>query len=175
MPWPPGSVSEPSCSQGLRGTGLPEPLLFLPDPTPLQLSFVLLGVGADLNLGVQDPASGPLRRVLHATRSPHSSGTRTGCCCLLQCFPRGCVRAGCTTPWETRRCPSGPEGRFQLGACELLLLPLACSSSGERRRSPLQQPPRRLTLELGLISLTRPVILSSSPGTFQSILGATAT
>lgn len=68
MLWPPGRMSEPSCSQGLQGAGLPELLQFLLDLTPLQLSFVLLGVGADLILGVQDPASGPLHRVLHATR-----------------------------------------------------------------------------------------------------------
>lgn len=47
MPWPPGSMSEPSCSQGSWGTSLPELLLYLPDLTSSQLSFVL-GVGADL-------------------------------------------------------------------------------------------------------------------------------
>lgn len=48
MPWPPGSMSEPSCSQGSWGTSPPELLLYLPDLTSSQLSFVLLGVGADL-------------------------------------------------------------------------------------------------------------------------------
>lgn len=48
MPWPPGSMSEPSCSQGSWGTSPPELLLYLPDLTSSQLSFVVLGVGADL-------------------------------------------------------------------------------------------------------------------------------
>lgn len=91
MPWPPGSMSEPSCSQGSWGTSPPELLLYLPDLTSSQLSFVLLGVGADLTHSwVQDSASGPLHhRVLHATWSLLSSGTRTRCCCFPQCFPTG--------------------------------------------------------------------------------------
>lgn len=58
MPWPPGSMSEPSRSQGSQGTSPPELLPLLPDLTPSQSSFVL-GMGADLILGVWDPASGP--------------------------------------------------------------------------------------------------------------------
>lgn len=91
---------------------------------------------------------------------------------LSPVFPRGLSRAGCVTPGKHHP-PLRPRGAFPAGGVGA---PAAvsgrCSSSG------LCVLPsaalHRLTLELDLISLTRPVILSSSPSTFQSILGATA-
>lgn len=46
VPWPPGSMSEPSCSRGSLETSPPELLEFPPDLLRSHLSF--LGVGADL-------------------------------------------------------------------------------------------------------------------------------
>lgn len=134
LPWPPGSKSEPSCSQGSQGTSPPELLLFMPDLTPSQSSFVLLGVGADLtHSGVQDPVSGPLHhRVLHATWSLLSSGTRTRCCRLPQCFPWDMYRQALSSPRETGCCPAAQRGRpmgwlcclWQLFLFWILLSPL---------------------------------------------------
>lgn len=83
-PQPPGSMFEPSCSQGSQKTSPPELLQFLPDLTPSQLSFVLRGMDADLtHPWGPGPSIGLLHpRVLHATWSLLSSGTRTRCCCF---------------------------------------------------------------------------------------------
>lgn len=138
LPWPPGSKSEPSCSQGSQGTSPSELLLSMPDLTPSQLSFVLLGVGADLThswgLGSSVRASTPQGPACQW--SLLSSGTRTRCCCLPPCFPGDTYRQALSTPWETRCCPSalrgvssgGPVGWFcrlwQLLLFWILLSPL---------------------------------------------------
>lgn len=73
------------------------------------LSF-LVWVLTSLILGVQDPASG-----LHATRSLLSSGTRTRCCCLLQCFPVGYVQAGFIITLGSTMLPLRPREGFPAG------------------------------------------------------------
>lgn len=112
LPWPPGSKSEPSCSQGSQEQALQS--CCCSRPTSLlrsrHLSF-LVWVLTSLILGVQDPVSGPLHhRVLHATWSLLSSGTRTRCCCLPQCFPWDMDRQTLSSPWETGCCPPAQRG-----------------------------------------------------------------
>lgn len=116
LPWPPGSKSEPSCSRGSQGTSPPSCCCSC--LTSLlrshHLSF-LVWVLTSLILGVQDPVSGPLHhRVLHATWSLLSSGTRTRCCRLPQCFPWDTYRQALSSPWETGCCPAAQRG-FQQG------------------------------------------------------------
>lgn len=81
----------------------------------------------------------------------------------------GAVTGRLRHTWETPP-PLRPRGAFPAGgrvsSC-CCLWPLFLFWT-------LRSPLCRLTLELDLISLTRPVILSSSPSTFQSILGASA-
>lgn len=113
------------------------------------LSFLGTWVLTSLILGVRDPASGSLYpRILHATWSLLSSGTRTRCCCLPKCFPMGYVQEGLSSPWETWCCPLGPERGFQLGARGLVLLFLAVAFLN----SPLRQPSRDWSWRLSWLS-----------------------
>lgn len=63
MPWSPGSMSEPSCSQGSWGTNPPELLQFLPDLNLRSCHLSFLGMVADLTspwgLGSSNRASRP--------------------------------------------------------------------------------------------------------------------
>lgn len=177
MPRPPESVSEPSCSQGSRGTSPPELLLFLPDLTPLQLSFVFLGVGADLthswgpgsSIRASTPQGPPCHMVTALLRDQDkvlllipvfSHGICTG---RLRHHP-GSHDAALLAQGGVSSCGHGQVGWF----CCLWQF----SSSGFCTSPPAAL--HRLMLELDFIFLARPVILSSSHSTFQSILGTTA-
>lgn len=177
MPRPPGSMSEPSRSQGPWGTSPPELLELLPDLTPLQLSFVLLGMGADLThswgpgSSIRASTPEPGSSMPHGHCSPQGPGQGAAACPRV--FPWDIYRQVSSSPWETWQCPSGLERGFQLGACGLVLLSLAVVpllDSAFSSPAALQ----RLMLELDLIFLARSVLFSSSRSTFQSILGATA-
>lgn len=127
MPWPPGSMSEPSRSQGSQGTSPPELLPLLPDLTPSQSSFVL-GMGADLThswgLGSSVRASTPTGSSMpHGHCSPQGPGQ--GAAARPSVFPWHTCRRVSSSPWTRRRCPSGPERGFQLGLRGLVLLSLA--------------------------------------------------
>lgn len=92
---------------------------------------------------------------------------------LAPVFSHGiCTGKLCHHPGK-QCCPSGPERSFQLGARGLVLLSLAVTPLLESAFSP-PAALYRLMLEFDLIFLARPVILSSSHSTFQSILGTTA-
>lgn len=171
MPWPPGSTPEPSCSQRSRGTSLPELLQFLPDLTPSQLSFVLLGMGADLThpwgLGSSIRASVPQGPPCHTVTAVLRDQDKVllpapvfsyGICTGKFHHPPGNDAA----PRAQRGFPAGGHvGWF----CCLWLLFLFWI---------LHSPLQRLMLELKLIFLVRSVLLSSSHSTFQSILGTIA-
>lgn len=126
MPRPPRSLSEPSCSQGSRGTSPPELLLLWPDLAPSQLSFVLL-VLTSLILGVRRPASG----LRHPSQGPP--------CHTVTAVLRDQDKVLLLAPVFSRRTntgkfhhhpgntmlPLGLERGFQLGAQGLVLLSLA--------------------------------------------------
>lgn len=76
-------------------------------------------------------------------------------------------------PGKHDAAPSGPERSFQQGALGLALLSLAVIPLLDSAFS-LPAALHRLMLELYLIFLARPVILSSSHSTSQSALGTTA-
>lgn len=64
-------------------------------------------------------------RVLHATWSLLSSGTRTRCCCLPQCFPMGHIQASFIVTLDNAMLPLRPGEGLQLGVRGLVLLSLA--------------------------------------------------
>lgn len=164
MPWPPGSVSEPSRSQGSQGTSPPELLQLLPDLTPSQSSFVLVGMGADLT---HSWGPGSSIRALTPTGSsmPHGhcspQGPGQGAAACPSVFPWDTSRQVLSSPWTVRCCPSGLERGFQLGVHGLFLLSLAADPLLDSAFS-LPVALQRLLLELDLIFLASSVILSSS-------------
>lgn len=172
LPWPPGSKSEPSCSQGLQGTSPSELLLFMPDLTPSQSSFVL-GVGADLTHswgpGPSVRASTPQGPACHMVTALLRDQDKV--LPLAPVFPVGYVQASFVVALGNRMLPRGPERGFQRGR-GLALLSLAVIPLLDSAFTP-PAAPHRLTLELHLIFLARSVILSSGHSTFQSILGTT--
>lgn len=174
LPWPPGSKSEPSCSQGSQGTSPSELLLFMPDLTPSQSSFVLLGVGADLTHswgpGSSVRASTPQGPACHTVTALLRDQDKV--LLLAPVFPVGYVQASFVITLGNMMLPLGPERGFQRGARGLVLLSLAVIPLLDSAFTP-PAAPHRLTLELDLIFLARPVILSSGHSTFQSILGTT--
>ena len=111
---------------------------------------------------------GPLcPRVLHATRSLLSSGTRTRCC------PVGYVQASVIIPLGSTMPPFGPREGFQLGARGLALLSLAVVPL-PNPVSPVPSPPcpsRDWCWSVSWFSWLDLSFLSSSHSTFQSILG----
>lgn len=117
MPWPPGSTPEPSCSQRSRGTSLPELLQFLPDLTPSQLSFVLLGMGADLThpwgLGSSIRASVPQGPPCHTVTAVLRDQDKV----LLPApvFSYGTCTDKFHHPPGNLMLPLGPREGFQLG------------------------------------------------------------
>lgn len=172
LPWPPGSKSEPSCSQRSQGTSPSELLLLMPDLTPSQSSFVLLGVGADLTHswgpGSSVRASTPQGPACHMVTALLRDQDKV--LLLAPVFPVGCVQASFVITLGNTMAAPRPRGGFPAGG------PWAgsavfgsYSSSGFCFHPPAAL--HRLTLELDLIFLARPVILNSGRSTFQSILG----
>lgn len=128
MPRPPGSLSEPSCSQGSRGTSPPELLPLRPDLTPSQLSFVLLGVGADVThswgpgSSIRASTSQPGPSMPHSHCCPQGPGQGAAACPSV--FPSDEYRQVRHHPGNTML-PLEPRGGFHLGARGLVLLSLA--------------------------------------------------
>lgn len=89
---------------------------------------------------------------------------------LAPVFPVGYGQANFVITLGNRMLPLGPERGVQRG--RVALLSLAVTPPLDSAFSP-PAAPHRLTLELDLIFLARPVILSSGHSTFQSILGTT--
>lgn len=173
LPWPPGSKSEPSCSQRSQGTSPSELLLLMPDLTPSQSSFVLLGVGADLTHswgpGSSVRASTTGSCMPHGHCSPQGPGQGAAACPSVS---RGiCTGKLCHRPGKHDGCPSAQRGVSRGGPWAGSAVFGSYSSSGFCFHPPAAL--HRLTLELGLIFLARPVILNSGRSTFQSILGTT--
>lgn len=140
MPRPPGSLSEPSCSQGSQGTSPPELLPSWPDLTPSQLSFVLLGVGADVThswgpgSSIRASTSQPGPSMPHSRCCPQGPGQGAAACPSV--FPSDEYRQVLSSPWKHDAAPRdswGPRGWF----CCLWQLPLFWIL-----HSPLQQPSR---------------------------------
>ncbi|CAK6431914.1 unnamed protein product [Pipistrellus nathusii] len=87
---------------------------------------------------------------------------------LAPVFPVGYVQASFVITPGNGMLPRGPEREAHgLALLSLAVIPLLDSAFTP------PAAPHRLTLELDLIFLARPVILSSGRSTFQSILGTT--
>lgn len=145
----------------------------MPDLTPSQLSFVLLGVGADLTHswgpGSSVRAFTPQGPACHMVTALLRDQDKV--LLLAPVFPVGYVQASFVITLGNMMLPLGPEG-FPAGS------PWAgsavfgsYSSSGFCFHLPAAL--HGLTLELDLIYLARPVVFSSGHSTFQSILGTT--
>lgn len=89
---------------------------------------------------------------------------------LAPMFPRRYVQASFVNTLGNTMLPLGPERGFQWGARGLVLPSLAVTPLLDSAFPP-PAALHRLTLELELIFLARPVILSSGHSTYQSILG----
>lgn len=118
LPWPPGSKSEPSCSQRSQGPSPSELLLLMPDLTPSQLSFVLLGVGADLTHswgpGSSVRAFTPQGPACHMVTALLRDQDKV--LLLAPVFPVGYVQASFVITLGNMMLPLGPERGFQRGA-----------------------------------------------------------